>query len=440
MVSRPRGHPSTVRRILLTALAVLFLMAPAMHAQSDDPDVVRVVIDDVVSQGTTIHVQHALDVAEGLGVPLLIQLDTPGGLVQATLDMDDALARAEVPVLTYVGPGGGTFAASAGTFILLMGHQSGMAEGSTIGSAQPVSSDGGEVGDKTTNFLVERIRAIAERNGRDPDIAERFITENLNLDAGEALEAGLIDARGDDASAFLDAVHGNLVTVRGTSMNLDTQDAAIRDVDATLLASIVDVIGNPQVAFVLVLAGTYGVVFGITNAGSYVPEVLGALLLILGFIGLGLFSTSTAGIILLILALLFFVVEVFTPTHGILTGAGVVALIFAAIFLIQEPLLPQRFLQWFIGTGVALALTMGGLVFVAITLALRTAARPVHDALMGARGKVIDPLNPTGRIEVNGEVWYAETDIGPVQVGGRVTVLGREGLRLHVSPTTDEEE
>lgn len=440
MFSNSAPHPWAVRRAILTAIAVLFLLTPAMDAQPDDPDVIRVVIDDVVSQGTTIHVEHALGVAEDLGVPLLIQLDTPGGLVKATLDMDDLLARAEVPVLTYVGPGGGTYAASAGTFILLMGQVSGMAEGSTIGSAQPVSSDGSEVGDKTTNFLVERIRAIAERNGRDPDIAERFITENLNLNADEALQAGLIDAKGDEASAFLDAVDGHSVTVRGTSMTLQTQGAVIHDVGPTPLASVVDVIGNPQVAFVLVLAGTYGVVFGITNAGSYVPEVLGALLLILGFIGLGLFTTSTAGIILLILALLFFIVEVFTPTQGILTGAGVVALIFAAIFLVQEPLLPRQMMQWFIGTGVAMALAMGALVFIAITLALRTASHPVHDALMGARGRVVDPLNPTGRIEVNGEVWYAETDIGPVPVDSRVTVLGREGLRLHVSPTMDEEE
>ncbi len=431
---------SVQRTALLLVLVGMFTLAPMASSQAtEDADVVRVIIDDVVSQGTTLHVERALGIAEELRVPLLLELNTPGGLVQATLDMDDLLAQADVPVLTYVGPGGGAYAASAGTFILLMGHQSGMANGSTIGSAQAVQSgaDGSTApaSDKVQNFLVERIRSIAERNGRDADLAERFITENLNMNASVALDAGLIDAVGDDASAFLDAIHGTNLLVGARSITLDTQGAVIRDVGPGTMASVVDFLGNPQVAFVLVLAGTYGVVFGVTNGGTYVPEVIGAILLILGFIGLGLFGTTTAGIVLLILALLFFVTEVFTPTNGILTGAGVVAMVFAAIFILDEPLFPQSARNWFVGTGIGLSIAFGALTFLAVTLALRTNNRPTHDAIIGHQAVVVDRLAPTGRVEVNGEIWYAETDIGPLEAGQTVDIVGREGLRLHVSPS-----
>jgi membrane-bound serine protease (ClpP class) len=421
----------------LVLLLTLTSFLAGAEAQQPAPDVIRVTIDGVVSQGTFLHVERGLERAEQLDVPLLIQLDTPGGLVGATLDLDDLLARAKVPILTYVGPGGGTFAFSAGTFILLMGQVSGMADGSTIGSAQPVDGEGNYASDKVTNALVGRIEAIAERNGRNPELAAKFITENLNMNATAALNASLIDHIDDDAHAFLASIHGRNVNVTGTLVSLDTAGGRIEDVTPGALARVVDFIGNPQITIVLILAGTYGVVFGIANAGTYVPEVLGALLLILGFIGLGLFATSTAGIILLILALLFFVVEIFTPTHGILVGAGVVAIIFAAIFLLKEPLLPQGVKNWFVGTTIALAVTTGALVIAAITLALRTAQNPNHDVLMGARGIVMDTLSPVGRIEVHGQIWAAEIDMGRAEIGAEVLIFGREGLRLHVS-TLDE--
>lgn len=421
-------------------MLLLLLMAPWPAAEASSHEVIVVEVTGAVTQGTTLHVEAGLAEAEARGVPFLLRLDTPGGLVDATLEIDRMLAAADVPVLAFVGPQGG-FAASAGTFLLLMGQPTGMAPGTTIGSAQPiqVGPDGGSepAGDKIENFLVGRIQEIADRTGRDPDIAARFITENLNLDAEEARDAGMVDVVADDLRGFLDAVDGRDARVGSGTETLQTGGARIVVFDRPFLSQVIDVLGNPQIAFVLVLAGTYAVVFGLANPGSYVPEVLGALVLLLGFIGLGLFETNTAGVLLLLLGVLFLVIEVFTPTHGVLTGAGVVALLFAAVFLLRdEPLLSRDFLRTFYFVGVALALVSGGVTAGAIALAVRTQDKPVHDSLRDAEGTALEPVGEDGRVTVHGEVWNARSAAGPIPQGNRIRVVGHEGLTLLVEPAT----
>lgn len=420
--------------VLLAGLALGALPGPA-QAQ-DGPEVLLVRVEGVVTEGTALHVRAALERAEEKGIPLVLELNTPGGLVDATLDMDLALAQATVPVLTFVGPAGG-FAASAGTFLLLTGQPSGMAPSTTIGSAQPITVDpsGGTspADEKVTNFLVGRIRATAERTGRDPDVAERFVTENLNLNRTEAQRLDMTDVLADDLSAFVRAVHGMTARTATGPVVLDTASARIIEFDRTVLAAIVDILSNPQIAFVLVLAGTYALIFGLANPGTYVPETIGALLLLLGFIGLGLFGTTTAGVLLLLLAVIFFIAEVFTSTNGILTTAGVVALVFAVLFLVDEPLLPSRFLQTFYYVGLGLSLVSGGAVFLVATVALRTRHKPAADAMLGARAEVIEDVAPVGRVTLYGEVWHARTDGPPLKAGSEAVVVARDGLTLVVA-------
>lgn len=425
-----------VAALLLIFAGAAVLSAWPAGAQSGN-EVLLVDIEGVITQGTAIHVQDAIDAAEARGAIVLLRLETPGGLVDATLEIHKAIVRAEVPVLTYVGPAGAE-AASAGTLILLMGHPAGMAPDTQIGSAQPitVAPDGSTdaAGDKVENFLVERMRLIAERTGRNASLAERFITENLNMDEDEASAAGLIDAVAPDARAFLDAVDGMPARIGAgdDTVVLATAGARIVDFERSLLSRTVDLLSNPQIAFVLVLAGTYAVVFGLANPGSYVPETIGALLLIIGFIGLGLFSTNTAGLLLLGLALVFFVIEVFTPTNGILTGVGVVAMILAAVFLLDEPLLGRGFLRTFYFVGLALAVLSGGAVFGAVTLAVRTRNKPVSDRMRDARGIVLEAVDDrAGRVSVHGEVWTARSRT-PLPEGTAVRVVDHVGLLLHV--------
>lgn len=448
--TRPLPARRTLARLVLLlalALVALPLLPGPEEARASGHEVVVARVSGVVDRGTAIYLEDALEEAERRNAPLVIELDTPGGLVDATLDIDRDLADASVPVLTYVGPGGGAFAASAGTFLLLMGQPNGMADGASIGSAQPiqVGPGGGQqnASAKVENFLVERIRSIAERTGRDPGIAERYVTENLNQNATVAVRTGMVDVQGDTLEAFLDAVDGRSARIGGGGQTvLRTADAQVVRVDPGLLPNTVSILSNPTLASIFLLVGVYTLIFGLANPGTYIPETIGAILLLLGLIGLGLFGVTTAGILLMLLAAAFLVAEVFTPTHGILTVVGVVALILGIVFLLDDPLLPRGFVRQFQFIGYGFAVITGLIVFAMVTVAMRSRKRPVEDRSIGDKGRAMDRLDPDGTVEVWGEVWEATADDGPIEAGERVRVAKRDGLRLTVRrvPTLDEEE
>lgn len=443
----PRGAHGPPPGVRLRAAALLALLALALvpfpAAEASGHEVVVARIDGVVDRGTPFYIEDALEEAERRGVPLVIELNTPGGLVDATLEIDGTLAAASVPVLTYVGPGGGAFAASAGTFILLMGHPSGMADGSSIGSAQPIQVGPGggaqNASQKVENFLIERIRSIAERTGRDPDVAEQYVTENLNQGAEAALSTGMVDVSASSLRGFLVAIDGMDARVDGGTVRLTTADAEVVRVRPGVVSDTVSLLSDPTLASILLLVGVYALIFGLANPGTYVPETIGAILLILGLIGLGLFGVTTAGFLLMLLAAVFFVAEVFTPTHGILTAAGVATLVLAVIFLIDDPLLPRPFVRQFQFIGYGMAVVSGGLVFAVVTVAMRSRHIPVGDRSVGDRGTVLDRIDPEGHVEMWGEVWDARASEA-IEAGEPVHVVRREGMLLHVEPVGDEEE
>lgn len=425
------------RALVPLLVALMVLPAASTLAQSDGGgEVLTMAIDGTVTRGTALHVRDAIDEAEERDAPLVIRLDTPGGLVSATLDINKAITRAEVPVMTYVGPRGG-FAESAGTFILLMGHPNGMAPSTQIGSAQPILQNPGggieNASSKVTNFLVGQIRTIAERNDRNQTIAEEFITENRNMNQTEARATGMTDHVAPDLAAFIEAVHGDQARVGDDLVTLDTQDARIVEIEKGMLAQLVDLVSNPQIAFVLFLVGLYGVIFGLAAPGTFVPETIGALMLVLGLIGLGLFDTSTSGLVLVLLGGVFFVAEIFTPTHGILTTAGVAALILGAIFLLDEPLLSRGFLETFRLVAIVSAVVSGGVVMGAVWVAVRTRSHPVETEMIGEQGRTVEALDPEGKVWLHGELWNAVSESGDtILEDEEVLVTERDGLTVTV--------
>lgn len=431
-----------VARRLVPLLLVALALVPAVAGQ-DGGNVVYVTdIEGTVTRGTAIQIEDAIGKAEDAGAPLVIRLDTPGGLVSATLDIDRAVARSEVPVLAYVGPSG-AWAQSAGTFIFLMGQPNGMAEDTQIGSAQPITSSGSggtqNASQKVTNALVEKIRSIADRNDRNPEIAERFITENLNLNATNATERGMSDHVSPSLRAFLEDVDGETVERPSGNTTLDIANAEIVHLDRSLLTQLINIVGNPQVSFVLFLIGIYGTIFGLAAPGTLVPETIGALCLVLGLVGLGLFESGTSGILLILLAGTFFVAEVLTPTHGVLTVAGAVALVLGAIFLIDEPLLSRDFLERFQVVALISAVVSGGMVFAAVGIALRTRDQPTRDEVEGRTARVLTPLDPEGMVSFRGERWKARLEEGTAEEDEIVEVADRDGLKLTVRKTTADE-
>jgi membrane-bound serine protease (ClpP class) len=426
-----------VPRQLWPLLLIALLLVPAATGQEGGSTVFVTDVEGTVTRGTALQVEDAIEEAEEADRPLVIRLDTPGGLVDATLDIGTAVARSDVPVLTYVRGGG--WAQSAGTFIFLMGHPNGMANGTQIGSAQPIvqSQSGGtqNASEKVTNALLERIRSIADRNGRNPDVAERFITENLNLNASEAQRRGMSDHTANDVHAFLDAVHGEEANVGEGTRTLATANAQLEHVEEGALVQLVEVVGNPQVAFVLFLIGLYGVIFGLAAPGTLVPETIGALALVLGLVGLGLFDAGTSGLLLILLASAFFVAEIFTPTHGVLATAGAVALVLGAIFLLDEPLLSRDFLHRFQIVAVISAVFSGGVALGAVALAVRTREQPPRDTVEGREAETLSSLDPEGQVFFRGERWKARTaDRQTIAEGRTVVIEGRDGLTLVVRP------
>jgi membrane-bound serine protease (ClpP class) len=421
------------RQIGLLVLVGL-LLVPVVTAQGTGSPVYVADVEGTFTRGTALQIEDALEQAEEADAPLVIRLDTPGGLVESTLEIDRAIARSDVPVLTYVREGG--WAQSAGTFIFLMGHPNGMGQGTQIGSAQPIvqSQSGGtqNASEKVTNALVERIRTIADRHDRDPDVAQQFITRNLNLNASEAQRRGMSNHTVGDLRGFLEAVDGRQANVGEATVELDTADAEIRYVEEGLLVQVVEIVGNPQVAFVLFLIGLYGVIFGLAAPGTLVPETIGALALVMGLIGLGLFDAGTSGLLLILLASAFFVAEVLTPTHGVLATAGAIALVLGAIFLLDEPLLSRDYLQRFQIVAVISAIVSGGVALGGVALAVRTRGQPTRDEVEGREAETLTRLDPEGQVAFRGERWGAVTEHGPIPEDRTVVIEAREGLTLTV--------
>lgn len=439
----PRPHSRAA--VVLIAFAVVAAM-PVLAAP--DPGaaapVVVIRIDDLITAGTADYVVEELRrAARDEAAAVVIQLDTPGGLVDATLDILQAVSTSPVPVITWVGPQG-SIAASAGSFILVSGHVAAMAPGTTTGAAMPVAVDpaGGApqpADEKTINFLAGHLRSLARTRGRPPELVERFVTENLTLEADEAHDYGVVDIIAADVYDLLNQAHGRKVEVaqRG-EIRLTTRGAPVRETTMSLQRRFQHLISNPQLAFLLLVGGAYGLYIGLASPGTVLPETLGAILVLLGIYGLGLFETSLTGLLLILLGLGFLIAEAFAATHGILAAAGVVSLALGALLLPREPLLPEPWFYAFRNTVAGVALGAGILTLTVVTAVVRSRRRRAREGPLvdfPRHGQATTDLAPEGWVRLGGELWRARAEGGAaVRAGDRVDVIAREGLVVIVRP------
>ncbi|WP_306770724.1 NfeD family protein [Isachenkonia alkalipeptolytica] len=393
-------------------------------------------VEGMVTAGTTSHIQRGIEMAEEEGAEaLLILLNTPGGLVNATLDIVSDMINADVPIITYVYPDGG-IAASAGTFILLGGHKAVMAPGTTIGAAMPVTmspeGEGEPADDKTVQFLAGHIRSIAESRNRPADVAERFVTENLTLSGREAIELEIIDDIAEDIPALLEDIDGLEFVLKTRTVTLNTDNAEIQNIEKNTRDTITHLISNPQIAFILFLLGVYGLVIGFNAPETFFPEVLGAIALVLALYGLGLFEVNVFAAIMILLGVGLIIAEAYTPTYGVLGTGGVISMIFGIVYLPVEPLASERWLAEFrtIAIGVAIIASVLLIVIVAALYRLKK-SKVIHgdDEFADIIGIVNDTIDPEGLIKVQGEIWRAKSkDAVTIQEGEKVRILNREGM------------
>ncbi|MGB2843156.1 MAG: nodulation protein NfeD [Halobacteriota archaeon] len=426
----------------LVLLSILFAFVANGGGEVEGKNVVYVLkIDGTITEGTSLDVVEGLREAEEIGAEaVLVELDTPGGLVDSTLKITKAILNSEVPVITYVTPKG-AIAASAGSFILVSGNIAAMTPGTTTGAAMPVEigMEGRKPADeKTINFYAGHIESIAASRGRNATQAKRFVTENDVLNENTALERGIIDLVAEDETELLNKVDGMTVKIGTENRTLATRNASLYIREKSVRSSVLETLGNPQIAAILLIVGIYGLIFGFLSPGTYVPEMIGAICLILALYGMGLFDVNMFGVLLIIIAVLLFIAEVLTPTFGILTTGGAVCLIIGALILPKGPLLVN--LQWFtdflvIIIGVAAA--FAAFFFFAMGAVLKTRKRRAQvgaEELIGKVTKAETEINEDGgTIKLRGEIWNARTLAGEmIKEGEKVEIIDREGLTLIV--------
>ena len=425
-------------------LSILFVFVANSGGEVEGKNVIYVLkIEGTITEGTSLDVVEGLREAEEIDAEaVLVELDTPGGLVDSTLKITKAILNSEVPVITYVTPKG-AIAASAGSFILVSGNIAAMAPGTTTGAAMPVEigMEGRKPADeKTIKFYAGHVESIAASRGRNATQAKRFVTENDVLNENTALERGIIDLIAEDETELLNKVDGMTVKIGTENRTLATKNASLYIKEKSVRSYLLETLSNPQIAFILLMVGMYGLIFGFMSPGTYVPEMIGAICLILSLYGMGLFEVNMFGVLLIIIAVILFIAEALTPTFGILTTGGAVCLIIGALILPKEPFLFTPQSDWFEGfllTIIGVAVASAVFFFFAVGAVLKVRKRRAKvgaEELIGKITKAETEINEEGgTIKIEGEIWNARTVEGEgIKEGEKVEIIDREGLTLIV--------
>ncbi len=382
-------------------------------------------------------IERGIEEAEEQGAEaLVIMLNTPGGDVELTKTIIQAMIAADVPVVVYVAPRGAR-AASAGTFITLAGHVAAMAPTTSIGAASPVSGQGEEIPetlkDKITNILQADIEGLAQRRGEKAvEWAREAVSEARAATAEEALELGVIDFIANDLEDLLRQMDGFSVTLHdGQEVMLQTADAATEEVPMTPIEQFLHTVTNPNIAFILLTLGINGILFELSSPGGYAAGVVGVICLLLAFYALGVLDVNYTGLLFIALAFVLFVIDIKAPTHGVLTVGGIVSFVLGSLLLFNSPFYAvSRSLV--ISVGLATGAFFAFIVAKAV-LVQRRPATTGAEGLIGALATVRTDLAPTGTVYLKGEWWEAEADAPPIEAGEQVRVKSVDGFRMRVT-------
>jgi membrane-bound serine protease (ClpP class) len=412
----------------------LLLLAAVAPAQAAPAPVATVQIDGVISPVTLRLVEMALTRAQAeKAQALVIQLDTPGGLERSMRAICQRLLNAEIPVIVWVGPTGAR-AASAGVFITLAAHVAAMAPATNIGAAHPVAVGGSvdkESMRKIENDAAAFVRTIALERGRDADWAEKAVRQSVSITEREALKLRVIDVIADSIPDLLSKIDGRTVKTPKGMVTLATKGAVAKAIEIGLRDRFLNVITDPNVAYVLMMLGTLGLIFELSNPGAVLPGVVGGISLILAFFAFQSLPINFAGMLLILFAIVLFIAEVKVVSHGVLAIGGVVAMALGSLMLYDEPEAGFR-VSWFVIIP-TVAVTAGIFVF-ALTAGMRALSRRPQlgaEALLGATGTAYGVVAGEGQIKLHGEIWRAVAE-RPIADGMPVRVVGVDGLTLRV--------
>lgn len=418
----------------MTKIRVLLAAGFFLAAAGWAGEIIKLTLDGTVNPATSAYVLRGLREAQRRGASLVIlQLDTPGGLDTAMKEIVEGIMASAVPVVVWVGPAGAR-AASAGTFILLSGHVAAMAHGTSVGAAHPVAL-GGETPDekdptvqKIVNDAATRIRAIAESRGRNADWAEKAVRESATATATEALELGVIDLLADSFGELLEKLHGFSLRDGRT---LETQGLIVRELGMTFREQLLSYLADPNLVYILLMLGIYGLIYEFLTPGIGLGFVVGSISLLLAIFGLQLLPISFVGVALVLLGFALIVLDVLSPSHGLLTMGGLASLILGSLSLFEVES-PAVRLSW--STVAATLGTLTVLFFFILGKGLTAQRQKPHPltTLVGLVGEAKDDLAPEGWVFVRGEYWWAQAEDPPIYQGEQVRVVAQEGRKLRV--------
>jgi membrane-bound serine protease (ClpP class) len=449
-----RSARRTLSLVWLAAMAAGFVMlaAPPLDAQEGGDQTVDVIeLEGVIDPTNADYLKGRLARSQDDAVhAVVIRIDTPGGLDVSMREMIQEMLGADVPTIVWIAPGGAR-AASAGTFITYAANLAYMASGTALGAATPVNLGGGEVDEtlarKATEDAAAFIEDLAILRGRDPEFARSAVEDAESVGMTEAVERGVVNGRADTLSDLLRKMDGETVTIGdGSELTLETWDDAsntatvrFRFQEMNILQRLLHLVTNPEIAYLLLLFGTFGIIFELYNPGIGLAGILGGVCLLLGFYALSVLPTNWAGVLLVVLSVIFFLVDLQVAGLGIWTVGGVVALVAGGLLLFSGAPDELALSPWAIVTAVVLTLVF----FVSVmTAALRVRLRrPItgEDALVGTVGEAKTDIAPEGTVLTKGALWRARTMETGIAAGSMVEVKATEGLVLLVEPLHEDE-
>ena len=429
-----RGHSAVL--VVLAALAVLTVSLPAAVSLAAPP-VSVIELDGAITPITVRLLDTAIARARAeRSQALVVMLNTPGGLERSMRSMVQSILNSDIPVIVYVGPTGAR-AASAGVFITMAGHVAAMAPATNIGAAHPVAAGGGQM-DKDMSKKVENdaaafARSIATERGRNVEWAERAVRSSVSATEREAVKLKVVDLVADSVPDLLAKIDGRVVKTPKGSVTLATKDAAVTPIAVGFRDRFLALITDPNVAYILMMVGMLGIFFELSTPGAILPGVLGGISLILAFFAFQSLPINWAGLLLILFGIALLVAEIKIVSHGILTIGGVVSMVLGSMMLYDAPETGLR-ISWLVIIPTVGA--MAGLVIAAVSMGLRALYRPASTGaagMMGQVGVVKRALDPEGQVLIDGELWQAVAEDGPVAAGEMVRVAGMDGLTLTVT-------